>query len=180
MLRWLLHWFCFVTFVLMSRWLFLILVMLLFMLPFAPAPWCGGVDGCFYVCVCVSTPTCVCVSDCGEWKRAAAPERVRGCPHGPIGSWHWARIRSGDGHPRWGRPWPSPNYSVTCSARLRPSERTTTQAGDGASCSDGSRERAEWEVVQRWAMVWLLLSCQRSHNGSNLQLYRYVSKTFRL
>lgn len=137
---------------------------------------------CFYVCVCVCVPAplyvCVCVSDCGEWKWAAAPEGVRGCPHGPIGSWHWARIRSRNGQPRWGRPWPSSQHGVTCSARLWPAERTTTQAGDGASCSDSSGERAEWEVIPRWVISYPLF-CVR-HNGSYLQLYGSVSKSLRV
>lgn len=106
------------------------------------------------VCSCVY----VCVSDCGEWKWAAAPEGVRGCPHGPIGSWHRAQIRKGNGRRLWGRPWPTCHDVVACTAGLWPAECTATQVGDGASRSDSSGEWTEREVVPRWAMMGLSLS----------------------
>lgn len=105
------------------------------------------------VSACVSTPVCVFVSDCWEWKWAAAPKRVRGCPHGPVSSWDWAWTRNRNGQPWWGQPWPSALYSLTSATRLWPSKRTLSQDGDGPSSSDSSGEWAEWEVVSRWAIM---------------------------
>lgn len=89
------------------------------------------------------------VSDRGEWEWAAASKGVGGCPHGPIGGRRWARIRRNE-QPWRERPYGPPEHDVACTGRHWPFKFVPTKAWDGATCSDGSGEWAEWKVLQRW------------------------------